>query len=97
MAEKSQLELGQRVKFQRSHDRSVELTGKIVKIYEDSDSVDIETEPDGKIAEVSTTETAHAADVTPVAEVTAVDEQQQEEVSDETGAESRPRRRRYAG
>ncbi len=100
MAEKSQLEVGQRVRFSRSHDGAVELVGRIVKIHEDSESVDIETEPDGRIAEVSTTETAHAANITPVGEVTAVDERQQEsqeEPDSETGAESRPRRHRRAG
>jgi hypothetical protein len=97
MAEKSQLEMGQRVKFLRSHDRTVELTGRIVKIHDDSDAVDIETEPDGRIAEVSTTETAHAADVTVVTEVSTVDSATEETATEETGAESRPRRRRFQG
>jgi len=94
MAEKSQLEMGQRVKFLRSHDRTVELTGRIVKIHDDSDAVDIETEPDGRIAEVSTRETAHAADVTVLGEASAVESATEETPSEETGAESRPRRRR---
>jgi hypothetical protein len=92
------LELGQRVKFLRSHDRTVELTGRIVKIHEDSDAVDIETEPDGRIAEVSTIETAHRGDITAVdvtpAEVTREFPGIEEEPASETGAESRPRRRR---
>jgi len=106
MAEKSQLEMGQRVKFLRSHDRTVELTGRIVKIHDDSDAVDIETEPDGRIAEVSTTETAHAADVTAIGQETRATDYDtakpvygeipaiEETPSEETGAESRPRRRR---
>jgi len=97
------LELGQRVKFLRSHDRTVELTGRIVKIHEDSDAVDIETEPDGRIAEVSTIETAHRGDITAVdvdvtqvtpAEVPPETHGIEEEPASETGAESRPRRRR---
>ena len=100
------LELGQRVKFLRSHDRTVELTGRIVKIHEDSDAVDIETEPDGRIAEVSTIETAHRADITPAGQETRATDYDiakpvygeipgiEEEPASETGAESRPRRRR---
>lgn len=57
---------GQRVKFRRSHDKALELTGTIVKVHEDSDLVDIATEPDGKVIEVETIETAHTADVTPL-------------------------------
>ena len=98
MAEKSQLEVGQRVKFLRMHDKGTALTGKITAIHDDDDLVEIATEADGRVIEVETAEQAHASDVTPVAEVTAVDEQQPDEASDETGAESRPRRhRRYAG
>jgi hypothetical protein len=63
------LEVGQRVKFRRSHDKSLELTGRVVKVDEDAGVVDIETEPDGKILEVATTETAHLADVTPIDQV----------------------------
>jgi len=97
MAEKSQLEVGQRVKFFRMHDKGTALTGKITAIHDDDDLVEIATEADGRVIEVETAEQAHASDVTPVAEVTAVDEQP-EEASDETGAESRPRKhRRYAG
>jgi hypothetical protein len=41
------------------------LEGDIVRIHDnDDDCVDIETIPDGKIVEVATIETAHAADVT---------------------------------
>lgn len=72
MAKKSDLEVGQRVRFRRSHDRNVELTGSIVKIHETDDCVDVETEPDGKIAEVSTIETAHISDLTPIADVTPI-------------------------
>lgn len=64
---KERLAVGQTVRFRRSHDKTLELTGKIVKIHDGPDDcVDIETIPDGKIVEVKTTETAHAGDVTPV-------------------------------
>ena len=64
MAEKENFKVGDRVKFLRSHDKTVRLTGHIVRIHEnDDDCVDIETEPDGKLVEVATVETAHAADV----------------------------------
>lgn len=71
MAEKlkDRLSVGQKVRFLRSHDRTVQLVGKIVKVHEGADDcVDIKTIPDGKIAEVSTIETAHAGDVTPILE-----------------------------
>ena len=105
MAEKSQLVVGQRVKFFRMHDKATELTGRITEIHEDNDLVNVVTEADGRLIEVETNETVHANDVTPIAEVSAVDEGSQEETetssesetSNETGAESRPRRRRYAG
>lgn len=69
MAEKfkDRLSVGQKVRFLRSHDKTLTLIGKIVKIHDGADDcVDIETIPDGKIIEVKTIETAHAADVTPV-------------------------------
>jgi preprotein translocase subunit YajC len=59
------LNVGQRVRFKRSHDKAVELVGTIVKVNEDS-TVEILTEVDGKVIEVETTETAHIADVAPV-------------------------------
>ena len=109
MAEKSQLAVGQRVKFFRMHDKATQLTGKITEIHEDNDLVNVVTEVEGRAIEVETNETVHANDVTPIPEVAeiehlvAADEEQadtaetQEEPSSETGAESRPRRRRYAG
>lgn len=101
MAEKSQLEVGQRVKFRRMHDKALELTGKITAIHEGDDLVEIATEADGRVIEVETSEQAHANDVTPVAEVTAVDEGQSHEEgpAGETGAESRSSRRarRFGG
>jgi len=64
---KDKLKVGQRVKFRRSHDKTVELTGEIKKIHDGGDDcVDIETEADGTIVEVSGIETAHAADVIPI-------------------------------
>lgn len=71
MANKTDLSPGQRVRFRRSHDKAVELTGKIVKVHEDEDVVDVQVEPDGKLAEVETTETAHVDDITPLEEVAA--------------------------
>jgi hypothetical protein len=71
MAEKSDLRMDQRVRFRRSHDKTVELTGKIVRIHEDADCVDVQVEPDGKLAEIEITETAHAGDVTPLEEAAA--------------------------
>jgi hypothetical protein len=64
MAEKSDLAVGQRVKFLRSHDKAVELIGRITSIAEEADLVDVVTEPDGKIVEVATTETVLVADIT---------------------------------
>lgn len=65
MAEKfkDRLTVGQRVKFRRSHDKNVQMTGMITRIHPGADDcVDVETEADGKICEVSGTETAHAGD-----------------------------------
>jgi hypothetical protein len=56
---------GQRVKFFRTHDKTLELTGTITQVNEDS-TVNIETQPDGKAIEVGGIETAHADDVTPL-------------------------------
>ncbi len=95
MAEK--LEVGQRVRFRRSHDKATELTGKIVKLHEDSDLIDVETEPDGRIAEISTTETVHSSDATLLADVQAIAEATGESSiteDSETGTESHRRRRR---
>jgi hypothetical protein len=63
---KDRLAVGQWVKFRRSHDKAVELAGKIVRIHPgDDDCVDVEVAADGRIVEVSgSIETAHAADVT---------------------------------
>jgi hypothetical protein len=62
------LEEGQRVKFFGTHDKSHQFTGTIVRVHDDSDLVDIATEPDGKAIEIETILTAHATDVTPVEE-----------------------------
>jgi hypothetical protein len=61
--ERQEIQLGQRVKFRRSHDKTVELTGAIAKIDEDSDIVTILTYPDGRLVEVEGLETAHMRDV----------------------------------
>jgi hypothetical protein len=61
--ERQEIELGQRVKFRRSHDKTVELTGAIAKIDEDLDIVTILTYPDGRLVEVEGLETAHMSDV----------------------------------
>ena len=56
--------VGLRVWFARSSDKATKLFGRIVRVHDGAaDCVDIETEPDGKRVEVSTIETAHAADV----------------------------------
>jgi hypothetical protein len=61
---KDAFKVGLRVLFARSHDKVTKLFGRIVKIHDGPDDcVDIETEPDGKKVEVSSLETAHAADV----------------------------------
>ena len=59
---------GERVKFFGTHDKSHQFTGTIVRVHEDSDLLDIATEPDGKVIEVEVILTAHASDVTPVEE-----------------------------
>jgi hypothetical protein len=64
---KDKFKVGDRVKFRRSHDKTVQLEGTIERIHDNHDDcVDIKTIPDGKLVEVETIETAHAADVTPV-------------------------------
>jgi hypothetical protein len=63
MAKKTELKVGDRVEFLRSHDKHVKLKGVIVKIHEHSELVDIDRDVDGKIVEVKGVETAHAADV----------------------------------
>jgi hypothetical protein len=62
------LEEGQRVKFYGTHDKSNQFTGRVVRVHEDSDLVDIAAEPDGKAIEVETTLTAHSSDITPLEE-----------------------------
>jgi len=59
---------GERVKFYGTHDKANQFTGTIVRVHEDSDLVDIATEPDGKAIEVEVILTAHASDVTQVEE-----------------------------
>jgi hypothetical protein len=56
---------GDRVKFRPSHNKALELVGKVVKVHEeDGDLVDIECEVDGKIVEVEGhLQTAHVSDV----------------------------------
>ena len=43
---------GDRVKFSPTHNKAVELVGKVVKVHESGDLVDVECEVDGKIVEV---------------------------------------------
>jgi hypothetical protein len=61
---KNNFKVGQRVKFYRTHDKSTQLTGAIVRVWPgEEDLVDVKTEAgNGSISRV---ETAHAADVTP--------------------------------
>lgn len=67
-SKKSAFKVGDRVSFLRSHDKTVRLEGRIVRIHDTADDcVDIETIPDGKLVEVKTVETAHAGDVKLVA------------------------------
>jgi hypothetical protein len=64
MAIKDRFKVGQRVRFRRSHDKATQLTGTIASIPKGNDDVvAIKTDVDGKLVEVSTLETAHAADV----------------------------------
>ena len=42
---------GDRVKFRPSHNKALELTGKVVKVHESGELVDVEAEVDGKIVE----------------------------------------------
>ena len=94
MAEKSQLAVGQRVKFFRMHDKATQLTGKITEIHEDNDLVNVVTEVDGRAIEVETNETVHANDVTPIPEVAEIESQSHRA---RPARSQRPRRRRYAG
>jgi hypothetical protein len=99
-------QLGERVCFFRSHDKTLELTGTIVKIHEDADLVDIEIDADGRVIEVSRTETVHLADIigaagaadqsTASSEETPAPEVSSEVVVEEetaSGSETRRRRR----
>ena len=90
-------EVGQRVKFRRSHDKALELTGTIVRVHENyPDLLDIATEPDGKILEVETIETAHIADVSPILEEpvgSASDDETQPVHEDEFQESARSRRK----
>jgi len=64
-----QFQEGDRVKFAPSHNKALELTGKIVKIHEGADLLDIEADVDGKIIEVEGhVQTVSAADVKPASE-----------------------------
>ena len=55
---------GDRVKFRPAHNKALELVGKVAKVHEDSDLVDIECEVDGKLVEVEGhLQTAHISDV----------------------------------
>ena len=59
-----QFQEGDRVTFLSSHNKALELVGKIVKIHEESDLLDIEADVDGKIIEVEGhVQTISAADV----------------------------------
>jgi hypothetical protein len=92
VAEKKDLQVGQRVKFHPASNTALELTGKVALVHEDSDLVDVTAEADGKAVEVETTMAAHAKDVTPVADITAVDSS---ESSEEGG--SRRKKRNWGG
>jgi hypothetical protein len=48
----SEYAVGDRVKFPSSHNKALELVGRIVKVHESGDAVDIECDVDGKIIEV---------------------------------------------
>lgn len=55
---KDKFKVGQKVRALRSHNKSVEIVGEVVKLHEnDDDCLDIKLEPDGAL------ETVHAADV----------------------------------
>ena len=43
---------GDRVKFPSSHNKALELVGKVVKVHKSGDLVDVEADVDGKIIEV---------------------------------------------
>lgn len=64
MARKSDLSVGDKVGFVRTHDKTTKLTGTISKIHKDDDIVEIDRDVDGKVVEVEGVEHAHAADVT---------------------------------
>jgi ferritin-like protein len=90
VAKKDELEIGQRVRFRRSHDRNVELSGAITKIHDVDDCVDVELEN-------GTAETAHVSDVTAIAEVQAITETESTEETageEDSGTHGRGRRRR---
>jgi hypothetical protein len=60
---KDRFKVRDRVEALRSHDKTVKLTGTIVKIHDKDDCVDVECEWDGKIVAVEGhVETVHAAD-----------------------------------
>ena len=60
---------GDRVRFAPSHNKALELVGKVVKVHESGDLVDIECEVDGKVVEVEGhIQTAHVSDVKAAAE-----------------------------
>jgi hypothetical protein len=50
--ETSGLNEGDRVKFQPPHNKALQLVGKVVRVHEDGDLVDVEAEVDGKIVQV---------------------------------------------
>lgn len=51
-ASSSDFKEGDRVKFAASHNKALELVGKVVKVHESGDLVDVEADVDGKIIEV---------------------------------------------
>jgi hypothetical protein len=57
-------EVGQTVKFYRTHDKSHQLTGVIENFHEEDDLVDIKATPDGKAVEIETGMVAHISDIT---------------------------------
>lgn len=69
---KKDLKVGQRVKFTRTHNTALTLTGKIVSIQDGE--VLIETEADGRVIEVSGVESAHADSIAVLSEPKAEEE-----------------------
>ena len=70
MTYKEKFKVGDRVKFRRSHDKTLQLEGTVERIHDNADDcVDVKTIPDGRLVEVETLETVHAGDCVLVSEV----------------------------